>query len=56
MRSFGSRVKWLPAIDGMIAALSKDESDCLATSKEAVAAAKAFRDEARAKLEEEFGR
>jgi hypothetical protein len=55
MRSFGGRVKWLPAVDGMIAALSEDEVDCLATSKEAVAAAKRFRDEARAKLHEEFG-
>jgi len=55
MRSFGARIKWLPSIDGMIAALSEDESDCFDTSKEAVAAAMRFRDEARAKLQEEFG-
>jgi hypothetical protein len=55
MRSFGVRVKWLPAIDGMIAALSEDEADCFDTSKEAVAAAKRFRDKARAKLQDEFG-
>ena len=54
-RTFGARIKWLPSIDGMIAALSEDESDCFDTSKEAVAAAKRFRDEARAKLQEEFG-
>ncbi|MEH2517527.1 hypothetical protein V1279_003100 [Bradyrhizobium sp. AZCC 1610] len=54
-RTFGPRVKYLPAIDGMIAQLSEEEDDCFDTSKEAVAAAKRFRDEARAKLHEEFG-
>lgn len=52
MRSLGARIKWLPSIDGMIAALSDDEADCFETSKEAVAAAKRFRDEARAKFGE----
>ena len=55
MRSFGGRVKWLPSIDGMIAQLSEEEDDCFHGSKEAVAAAKRFRDQARAILHEEFG-
>jgi hypothetical protein len=54
-RSFGGRIKYLPSIARMICQLSEAEEDCYATSKEAVAAAEAFRDEARAKLEEEFG-
>ena len=54
-RSFGPRVKWLPSIDGMIAQISEEEADCFDTSKEAVEAAKRFRDKARAKLYEEFG-
>lgn len=56
MRSFGGRIKYLPSVAGMICQISEEEQDCYATSKEAVAAAEAFRDEARVKLEEEFGR
>ncbi|ARQ95306.1 hypothetical protein [Bradyrhizobium phage BDU-MI-1] len=55
-RSFDGRTKYLPSIGGMICQLSEEEEDCYATSKQAVAAAEAFRAEARQKLEEEFGR
>jgi hypothetical protein len=54
-RTFGARVKWLPSVAGMIAQISEAEEDCYDTSKEAVAAAKRFREEARAKLHDEFG-
>lgn len=54
-RTFGAKIKWLPAVDGRIAQLSEEEDDCFDSSKDAVAAAKRFRDEARAKLHEEFG-
>jgi hypothetical protein len=39
----------------MVCQLSEDEEDCYPTSKKAVVAAEAFRDEAREKLQEEFG-
>jgi hypothetical protein len=55
-RNFGGRLKYLPSIGGMICQLSEAEEDCYATSKEAVAAAQRFRDEARDKLQEEFGK
>jgi len=55
MRTFGTKVKWLPSIDGMIAQISEAEADCIDSSKGAIAAAKSFRDEARSKLDDEFG-
>ncbi|SDK39164.1 hypothetical protein SAMN05444163_8003 [Bradyrhizobium ottawaense] len=55
-RNFGGRLKYLPSIGGMICQLSEEEEDCYHTSKEAVAAAEAFREEARQKLQDEFGR
>lgn len=54
-RSFESGTKYLPSINGMICQLSEEEEDCFRTSKEAVAAAEAFRAQAREKLHEEFG-
>ena len=54
-RSFEGRVKYLPSIGGMICQLSEIEANCFHTSREAKAAAETFRDEARAKLEEEYG-
>ena len=54
MRSFEARVKWLPSINEMIVQISEAEEDCYDSSKEAVAAAKHFRDDARAKLHDEY--
>jgi hypothetical protein len=39
----------------MVCQISEYEEDCHATSKRALAAAEAFRDQARMKLIEEFG-
>lgn len=54
-RSFEGRTKYLASVGGMICQLSEDEEHCFSTSKSAVAAAEAFRAEAREKLIEEFG-
>jgi hypothetical protein len=54
-RTFGARIKWLPSIDGMIAQISEEEGDCYDLRKEAIDAAKRFREEAKATLHEEFG-
>lgn len=52
---FDDRVKYLPSIGGMICQSSEREEDCFHTSKEARSAAEAFRNEAQARLKEEFG-
>lgn len=54
-RSFEGRTKFLPSIGGMICQLSEEEEHCYRTSREALSAAEAFRDEAREKLKDEFG-
>ncbi|WP_316200868.1 MULTISPECIES: hypothetical protein [unclassified Bradyrhizobium] len=56
VRHFENRTKYVPTVAGMVCQISEYEEDCYRTSKEAVAAAEAFRDEAREKLVEEFGR
>jgi hypothetical protein len=55
VRQFENRTKYVPTIGGMVCQLSEEEEDCYPTSKRAVAAAEAFREEARSKLAEEFG-
>jgi hypothetical protein len=54
-RSFDGRIKYLPSVGGMICQLSEAEEDCFDTSKQAVLAAEGFREQARARLQEEFG-
>ena len=49
-----SQDQMAPTVAGRIAQLSEEEDDCFDSSKDAAAAAKRFRDEARAKLHEEF--
>jgi hypothetical protein len=55
VRHFDNRTKYLPTVAGMVCQISEYEEDCHATSKRALAAAEAFRDQARMKLIEEFG-
>jgi len=54
-RQFEGRTKFVATVAGMVCQLSEHEEDCHPTSKKAVAAAEAFRAEARGKLIEEFG-
>jgi hypothetical protein len=54
-RRFGSRIKFLPSIDGMICQLSEEESDCFDRRKDAVDAARAFKQEAKSRLCDEYG-
>jgi hypothetical protein len=54
VRHFENRTMYVPTVGGMVCQFSQEEEDCYPTSKKAVAAAEAFRDEARKKLWEEF--